>query len=170
MKKAITLFLLFAAFLAQAQTAQKFTVYETQTAVTHDRSNQWKTRVPYKNYVRIVIAPYDVPANYDATRDGAIEEQVSEFIYKNHLDKFAKLKKHMEAYNYLELGYKESDYNYYIKPCTNCNWQYEIIIITGFKFVPRKPNSTAVGKYHILMHEFLLGKPWPQYLSPYTND
>ena len=66
MKKLLTICLLMATlFTVKAQGTKKyFAVFETQHATARTNENNadnWKPEVPYKNFVRIVIGPYDAP-------------------------------------------------------------------------------------------------------------
>jgi hypothetical protein len=149
--------------IANAQETKKYyVVFETQYATarsTINNTNDWKPEVPYKKFVRIVIAPFDGPANMSENGySSALSNQLAEFVQKNHLDKFKKLKLHLRAFNFSTPMYKERDYNISTSPCDDCNYQHEITIIDGFKFKAAKEfTSNAHTKK---MYTFITGKEW----------
>ena len=84
MKKLIAICLLLATtFTVKAQATKKvFIVFETQSlSVKHTVNNKdvWKAEIPYKNYVRIIISPFDVPVDYDSNYAlaKALENQIA---------------------------------------------------------------------------------------------
>jgi len=164
MKRLLTICLIIAAvFTVNAQGTKKyFAVFETQhaTARTYENNaDNWKPEVPYKKFVRIVIGPYDAPI--DMSENGystSLANQLAEFIYKDHLKEFEKLKLHLRAFNFTAIPYTESAYKIRTTDCIDCNFQHEIIIIEGFTFTPVKEYTHNDSKKK--MYTFITGKEW----------
>lgn len=142
MKKLIAICLLMATtFVVGAQDSKKiFLVFETESAHTQKYENGkdvWKSAIPNKNYVRIVIAPFVVPSNINSNTFGTqIMQQIANFIVKNHLDKFEKMKLHRRNYSFADVNYTDETYKRYVEDCTDCRFQYDKMIIDGFQFNP----------------------------------
>lgn len=165
MKKLITICLLIAiVFIGNAQETKKvFIVFETQSYTvkkTENGKEVWKPEIPYKNYVRIIISPFDVPVNYDLNNalSTALGNQIAEFAYKNHSKEFEKLKLHNLAFNYSVRDYNTRSYDIATKDCKDCSYQYEKIIIDGFQFNPVEEKS--VSEIYKKMHTLFTGKKW----------
>ncbi|WP_417429618.1 hypothetical protein [Halpernia sp.] len=163
MKKLFSICLLITTlFAVNAQETKKyFIVFETQSSTARNYINNqdnWKSDVPYKKFVRIIISPFDAPSIMDNGYTSALGNQLAEFIYKNHLKEFEKLKLHLRAFNYTTIPYTERDYKINTEDCTSCNYQHEKIIINGFKFKPVKEFTSS--EYSKKMYTFITGKPW----------
>ncbi|MGV8946382.1 MAG: hypothetical protein ACOH1N_08140 [Lutibacter sp.] len=166
MKKLLTICLLIAiAFTSQAQeTKQFYIVFETQDYAAKQYVNgkqDWKPEVPYKKYVRFITTPFEAPKelsndNGYITANG---NQLAEFIYKNQLALFEKLKFQNTSFNYSVREYNERDYGISVNDCESCNYQHEKTIIKGFKFNPKK--EYTVTEYYKKMAEFITGKKFP---------
>jgi hypothetical protein len=160
MKKLITIYLLIAtAVTVNAQETKKvFIIFETQTYTVKETVNgkdAWKAAIPYKNYVRIIISPFDVPSNYDPNGvSTALSNKIAEFAYKNHLKDFEKLKLHNLGFNFSVRDYNTKSYDYVTKDCKNC----EIIIIVGFQFKPVEENGYS--EIYKKMSALFTGKKW----------
>ena len=165
MKKLIAICLLLATtFTVKAQATKKvFIVFETQSlTVKHTVNNKdvWKPEIPYKNYVRIIISPFDVPVDYDSNYAlaKALENQIAEFAYKGHLGEFEKLKQHNLAFNFSVRDYNTRSYDNETKDCKDCGYQYEKIIINGFQFKPVEEKTYS--EIYKKMHTLFTGKKW----------
>lgn len=95
MKKLLTLCLLLTiAFTSQAQEIKKYYIifYTQDYAAKHyvNSVQEWKPEVPYKKYVRFITTPFDAPENM--ANGAAISNQLAEFVFKNYLPLFEKLK------------------------------------------------------------------------------
>lgn len=164
MKKLLTIYLLMAMLhtVSAQETKKYYVVFETQHSTARSYANNednWKTEVPYKKSVRIIIGPYDAPI--EMSENGystSLANQLAEFIYKNHLNKFEKLKLHLRAFNFSDRPYNERDYNTSTSDCSSCNYQHEKIVINGFKFKPVK--EYTANDYNKKMYSFITGKEW----------
>ncbi len=168
MKKLFAICLLLATVkMATAQETKKvFIIFETQSSSvkkTVNGEDVWKTEIPYKNYVRIVISPFDFPIKYNPNSglSKGFDNQIAEFAYKNHLKEFEKLKFHNRAFNFSVRDYNPKDYDIATKDCKDCAFQYEKIIINGFRFnlIEEKDWSATFKK----MYTLFSGKIWGVY-------
>lgn len=144
------------------KTTRVFVVFETQEHLTHElvkEEKEWKQQVPFKEYVRIVIASFDIP---NEAKEGpmrmALDNQLAEFIYENYLPLFEKFKLHTDSYKYLVLDYTPELYESYFEDCEGCKYEKGFSIIEGFYFEPKK--STRISKSYKQMHKYLVGNEW----------
>jgi hypothetical protein len=141
MKKLLfaTLFCLISSFTAQAQTKKIYCYIETENgAVFKNGTFDWKTEVPYKQHVRLISEVIEVPDEY------FIREQFYEYVVKNYYKDLVKMKLHKSAAGVMisnydnpyqpEVGYS---YNFLFKKEEKSSWQYEAILIKGFKYNPK---------------------------------
>jgi hypothetical protein len=163
MKKLITICILLATvFTINAQETKKvFIVFETQSYTVKNTENGkdvWKPEIPYKNYVRIIISPFDVPIKYDSNNglSTAMANQIAEFAYKSHLKEFEKLKLHNLAFNFSVRDYNTRSYDNETKDCKDCTNQHEKIIIDGFQFKPIE--EKFLSKIYMDMNRLFTGK------------
>ncbi|PHR12776.1 MAG: hypothetical protein COA40_07815 [Aequorivita sp.] len=152
-------------FIGSAQgTKQFYIVFETQDYAAKQFVNgkqDWKPEVPYKKYVRFVTTPFEAPTELrdDNGLQTALSNQLAEFIFKNNLALFEKLKRQNTSFNFSLRDYNERDYNISTKDCESCNYQYEKTIIEGFNFKSVKENSYS--DYYKQMAEFITGEKFP---------
>ncbi|MFA5298794.1 MAG: hypothetical protein WC389_11370 [Lutibacter sp.] len=166
MKKLLTIcFLIAISLTSKAQENKQFyIVFATQDYAAKQYLNgkqDWKPEVPYKHYVRFITTPFEAPKDlsYDNGYSSAVGNQVAEFVYKNHLALFEKLKLQNTSFNFSIREYKERDYAFDTEDCKDCNYQHEKTIIKGFKFNPKK--EYTVTEYYKKMAEFITGKKFP---------
>lgn len=165
MKKLVTViaFLLLGTITqAQAQETKKiFIVFETQpfTVLKYENGKDvWRPEIPYKKYVRIIIAPFDAPSKIHSSNGlrGALSNQLAEFVYTKHLERFEKLKLHNAAFNFSIIDYDPEVYGRRVKDCDDCNYQHEKTIIDGFTFEVKE--EFKFSEYYKNMQKFITGK------------
>ena len=154
-KLTICIAFLFLGITALAQETKKYLVFQTNSYAVKKFENGkdvWKPEVPYKDYVRIVFAPFDMPEKANSLMTQELTNQVAEFIYKTHLKEFEKLKLH-GGFSFEVRDYILKDYDRDIKDCTNCSYQHKISVINGFSFIPKE--AKGYSEYYRKMREFL---------------
>jgi hypothetical protein len=164
MKKLITIlvFLLAGISLQAQQTKKVFIVVQSDDYYVSKIENGkyiWRDDISYKKYIKIITTPFDMPINNSSpTMIQGLGNQFAEFVYKNHLKEFAKLKKHLRGFTYLLVTYNAREYDFQTKDCVGCNYQYEKTIIDGFVFNPIEASSR--NSYFIKMVEYITEKKY----------
>ncbi|HTE01010.1 MAG TPA: hypothetical protein VK668_17080 [Mucilaginibacter sp.] len=137
------LFILIACFFSfstlYAQTKKFYVWVETEASTVFLPGTQdWKPQVPYKHFVRLISEVMEVPDDY------YVREQFYEYLVKNYLTDLNKMKLHKD---YVRMGvgdYSDSnplaerDYKLMFQPVERASWQFETILIKGFKYNPAK--------------------------------
>ena len=148
MKKIILplLLLVVTANQLSAQQSKKLYVWvETESDHVFEYGTQnWKPQVPYKHFVRLISEVLEVPdENY-------LREQFYEYIMKNYASDLKKLRLH-KSYSRMSMGYydngygrAEKDYRALFEPVEKASWQFETILIEGFKYDPTKKIGGAL--------------------------
>lgn len=114
-----------------------YTVFESGTI-------NWKAKVPYKNFVRFVSEIVDVPQGDYAQN---MRTQFYEYLVKNYLNDFKKMKLHNEVARASLNDYDSNNpnlvrsYESLFEKLEKSSWQYEIILVKGFKYDPKKTTS-----------------------------
>ena len=134
----VTLICLVTSYTTQAQTKKIYCYIETESNYVFKYNTfEWKAEVPYKHFVRLVSEVIEVPNEY------YIREQFYEYVVKNYLPDFKKMKLHKDfvrisIYDYDNTNQPEEGYSYkqLFKEQPRSSWQYEAILIKGFKYNP----------------------------------
>ncbi len=161
MKKLLTIlvFLLAGITLQARQTKKVFIVVQSEdsyVAKTENGKQIWRDDIIYKKYLKIITTPFDMPVKVSSSMERGLSNQFSEFIYKNRLKEFEKLKRHLRGFAFTVLDYNTNNYDVETKDCKGCNYQYEKTILDGFVFKPVEASTQS--PYYMKMHEFITGK------------
>ena len=146
--KKITLtffFLLMSASFLLAQTKKKYIYINTDSySVFESGTFNWKANVPYKNFVRFVSELVDVAeGDYAQT----MPMQFYEYLVKNYLPDFKKMKLHNTSALASVWDYDSENpnlvrnYEHLFEKEEHSSWQYETILVKGFKYDPKKTTS-----------------------------
>ena len=123
-----------------AQTKKVYVWVETENnTVFQYNTNNWKPEIPYKHFVRLISEVIEVPNDY------YIREQFYEYIMKNYLPELKKMKLHKDFIRmsssamYADFGQQQQrEYKLLFEPMEHSSWQFETILIKGFKYDPTK--------------------------------
>lgn len=139
MKKIVILTILSIVLCLQtfAQTKKIFVWVETESStVFKNNTFDWKPEIPYKHFVRLYSEIIEVPNDY------YVREQFYEYLVKNNLSELKKMKLHKD---FIRMGIADYDaanpntvnnYKGLYESQPGASWQYEAILIKGFKYNP----------------------------------
>ena len=139
MKKIVILTILSVVLCLQtfAQTKKIYVWVETESStVFQDNTNNWKPEIPYKHFVRLYSEIIEVSNDY------YVREQFYEYLVKNYLSELKKMKLHKD---FVRMGISDYDaanpnlvnnYKWLYEFQPTASWQYEAILIKGFKYNP----------------------------------
>lgn len=149
--KKLTLILLLVAISGatlQAQTKKMYVYIQTHHSVVFENGTfNWKAKVPYKNFVRFVSEIIDVPKDDDGSN---IRLQFYEYLMKNYLSDFKKMKLHEDYPRASVWEYKSDnksmvrDYEYLFEKQEKVSWNYETILVKGFKYDAAKKSPSPL--------------------------
>lgn len=122
-----------------AQTKKMYLWIETENnTVFQYNTNTWKPEIPYKHFVRLISEVIEVPNDYYN------REQFYEYVMKNYLSELKKMKLHKDVAR-MSIGLYDDnnpraahDYKYLFEPMEHSSWQFETILIKGFKYDSNK--------------------------------
>ena len=160
MKNLIVLvsFLIYGTIAIAQSTKKVYIIFQTNPyeVIKYENGKEaWKSEVPYKDYVRIIFAPFDLPVKLSQTMNQELMNQVAEFIYKGHLKEFEKFILH-GGYRFQIQDYTEKDYASATGNCSSCRYQHQKTIITGFSFTPKE--GKGFNEYYEKLKAYLMGK------------
>ncbi len=159
--KKISILLLFAIYgtVATAQATKKaYIIFQTNPYEVKKYVNgkeDWKPEVPYKDYVRIIFSPFDIPVKLSNPMNQELMNQVAEFIYKSHLKEFEKFKLH-GGFRFEVRDYNLKDYERETSDCTSCRYQHQKTVIAGFNFIPKE--GKGFNEYYKKLGAYLTRK------------
>jgi len=139
MKKIIILSIIIVLSCQQtfAQTKKMYVWIETESSTVFQyNTNNWKPEIPYKHFVRLISEVMEVPDDY------YVREQFYAYIMKNYLPELKKMKLHKDVAR-MSIGLYDDnygraaiDYKSLFEPVATASWQFETILIKGFKYDP----------------------------------
>lgn len=151
-----------------AETKKFFIVLETDSYFTHaflNGKDEWKPEVPYKNYVRIIIAPFEAPAKLQSENgySAPLRNQLADFIVSKYMNIIEKMKLHNRAFQYSIREYNDIDYRSAISECKDCRYQHERYVLENFKFTPVIDYKNVPNESTKKINLVVSGKEWGKY-------